>query len=98
MTTSHSRLYLISFCWVTKMLYEMFCPKCNMTLEVILSVDERDKFVGMPCASCGTPLRRDCRNHGGFRLGTEGKVGWSDEGYATTYGDAYNFKARRKVY
>ena len=78
--------------------YEYYCEKCNDTFEVELTVDTRDKYVGMLCAFCKTPLKRDHTSHGGFRLGTDGSVGWSDEGYATTYGDAYNFKSGRKVY
>lgn len=78
--------------------YVMYCEKCSYTEELYLKVDDRDKFVGMPCALCGTPLSRDSSSHGGFRLGTDGKVGWSNDGYATTYGDAENFKRGRRVY
>jgi predicted nucleic-acid-binding Zn-ribbon protein len=80
------------------MLYEYYCEQCGYTEELILPVDQRNKFVGMPCAHCGTPLSRDSSSHGGFKLGTDGKVGWSNDGYATTYGDAENFKAGRRIY
>lgn len=75
--------------------YEYYCENCGRTEEHVLLVEQRDCYLETPCVSCGTPLRRSCGNKGGFRLGTNGSVGWSSDGYATTWGDSHKFKTGR---
>jgi len=80
-------------------IYSYVCTNCGNTFEEMRYIKDRDVPIGEECVACGRDtVARECGNNGGFRLSKEGSVGWSEDGYATTHGDAENFKAGRKVY
>lgn len=81
------------------MLYEYECRLCGYTFEVQLPVAERDTPIADGCPKCNPEfpsLIRLCGNKGGFRLHQGGSVGWSSDGYATTWGDAEIYKAKKE--
>lgn len=79
-------------------LYSYLCKHCGYTEDIMMEMEDRD----VPCGECIMCERdevvRVCGNAGGFRLSSEGSVGWSEDGYSTTYGDAENFKAGHRIY
>ena len=75
-------------------LYEFYCNHCGNWEEIQLRVFERDSYT-VQCEVCLREMKRACGNKGGFRLGTNGSVGWSSDGYATTWGDSHKFKTGR---
>jgi putative FmdB family regulatory protein len=75
-------------------LFEYECDACGETYEIQCKVNERMRMSNQICPECREgKLKKLIGNRGGFRL-KPGSVGWADEGYATHYGDAENFKAR----
>lgn len=77
--------------------YLYVCEKCEEEYEILCKVEERMGMNGQVCPECREGLlMKLIGNRGGFRLGKNGKVGWSEDGFATTYGDAENFKAKGK--
>lgn len=78
-------------------IYEYECPGCSKEKEVTLKVSRLDKETIL-CEECNLAMNRRIGNKGGFRLGQNGTVAWSDGGYGSTHGDIENFKAGRKVY
>ena len=78
-------------------LYLYVCEKCEAEYDIECRVDERMGMHGQVCPDCREGrLMKQIGNRGGFRLGPNGNIGWANDGYATTHGDAENFKAKSK--
>lgn len=65
----------------------------------MLSVEQMDDPLADGCPECNPEIPsviRICGNSGGFRLSPRGSIGWANDGYASTLGDAEIFRAREE--